>query len=386
MDSNRLKYLYQNYKSKTLTKAESLEWNILVQDPCMDLELREILDSEWRDYNQDELLILNQKSADIIYNDIIVEPAHHQIKKLWPRFIGVAAILTVISFGIWFYSSRQQIVKPSAEVASQNDIAPGKNGATLTLADGKEIKLSTAENGEILNEAGIRISKTADGQLTYEVQAGATVNKDRLNTLTTDKGETFKIRLPDNTMVWLNAASRLTYPENIATAGLRKVELRGEGYFQVAKKPKHPFIVATENQRVEVLGTQFNVNAYEQVTKTTLEEGSVKVNSGKNERIISPGQQAISRSHQITVINADIEEALAWKNGYFRFKGENIATIMAKLSRWYNIEVVYIGAPGPETFTGTVSRDKNISQALKMLQNTNGVKFKIEGRRITVIP
>lgn len=386
MDRNRLKYLYESYKRKTLTKAESLEWNILVQDPHMDLELREILDSEWRDYNQDELLILNPKSADIIYNDIIVEPAYNQINKLWPRLIGVAATVTIISFSIWFYSSRQQIVNPNSKIASQNDIAPGKNGATLTLSDGKKIRLSTAKKGELLNKAGIRISKTADGQLIYEVQAGTALNNDRFNTLTTEKGETFKIRLPDNTMIWLNADSRLTYPENIATAGLRKVNLRGEGYFQVAKKTSHPFIVATENQLVEVLGTHFNVNAYEQVTKTTLEEGSVKVSSGKNEQIINPGQQAVTRNHQIAVINADMDEALAWKNGYFRFKAENITTIMTKLSRWYNIEVVYMGDPGTETFTGTVSRDKNISQALKMLQNTNGVKFKIEGRRITVIP
>ncbi|RZK42463.1 MAG: FecR family protein [Pedobacter sp.] len=385
MNRERLKNLYEKYKNRSLSPEEKLEWDILVRDPHLEDELSKILEDEWWDYRKEELEVLDIARADSIFSSIIQKPTQRHSKRLWP-WIAAAASIVIAFFVIGqFYKSTDLNNETLAKI---DDIAPGKVGATLTLANGKKIRLSSAANGQIANEAGITVTKTADGQLIYEIQKGTTDGEHRLNTLTTEKGESYRVRLQDGTIIWLNAASKLTYPENLSGVSIREVHLSGEGYFQVAKDKLHPFVVTTNNQRIQVLGTAFNVSAYEddQITKTTLEEGSVKVNVGKNEQTLIPGQQAISKDNKIKIQDGDLEEALAWKNGYFRFKEENITSIMTKLSRWYNVDIEYIGEPTKETFTGTVDKNKKISQVLQMLQSTNGVSFKIKERRISVLP
>lgn len=385
MNRERLKNLYEKYKNRSLSPEEKLEWDILVRDPHLEDELSKILEDEWWDYRKEELEVLDIARADSIFSSIIQKPTQRHSKRLWP-WIAAAASIVIAFFVIGqFYKSTDLNNETLAKI---DDIAPGKVGATLTLANGKKIRLSSAANGQIANEAGITVTKTADGQLIYEIQKGTTDGEHRLNTLTTEKGESYRVRLQDGTIIWLNAASKLTYPENLSGVSIREVHLSGEGYFQVAKDKLHPFVVTTNNQRIQVLGTAFNVSAYEddQITKTTLEEGSVKVNVGKNEQTLIPGQQAISKDNKIKIQDGDLEEALAWKNGYFRFKEENITSIMTKLSRWYNVDIEYIGEPTKETFTGTVDKNKKISQVLQMLQSTNGVSFKIKERRISVSP
>lgn len=309
-----------------------------------------------------------------------------KLRKLWFS-IAAAAVLLVIGGSLIYHSDQPQPQKLVNII--RNDIAPGKNTATLTLDNGKKIVLSAANEGKLASEAGILISKTADGQVVYTVKDDKMAAGTHIHTLSTAMGETYRLRLPDQSEVWLNASSSIKFPASFASAKLREVELTGEAYFQIAKDKSHPFIVKTNLQEVQVLGTHFNINSYadQHTTVTTLLEGSVQVsNHAEQGKIIKPGEQSIVQDGQpIAVAPADIKNVMAWKNGYFRFRNESIKEVMAKIIRWYNIDVVYTGKVSDEKFNGNISRQKNISEVLTMLSYSNDVKFKVEGRRVTVI-
>jgi len=308
-------------------------------------------------------------------------------KTLWPRIAVAAAAIIFISFGGYYLLHRQKI--NGANLVAKTDIAPGKNRATLTLANGKKVVLSNEANGQLASEAGVTINKTKNGELVYTVHAAEGAAPSQFNTLETAKGEQYQVALPDGSHVWLNAASSLKYP--VAFAGNeRLVELTGEAYFEVAHNKAMPFKVKTGQQEVEVLGTHFNINAYndEKATATTLLEGSVKVTlaSNHNSVVIKPGQQSLVNNAGLNVQEVDTDEAVAWKNGYFQFSDENLGSIMRKVSRWYNVEIEYKDASlQQQVFTGTVSRYKNVSQVIKTLELTNAAHFKIEGNKIVVI-
>ena len=300
---------------------------------------------------------------------------------LWLRISAAAAILCAIAGTTYFFYHQNN---KTTEIANTTDIAPGKIGATLTLSSGKKIALSEATKGELAKEAGLTISKTADGQLSYSQNPHSEQNK--INTLSTARGETYMIVLSDQTKVWLNAASSLTYVANLNENGKRSVKLTGEAYFEVAKDKAHPFIVASGKQQVEVLGTHFNINSYsdEPGIKTTLLEGSVKVTAGTESKTLKPGQQA-ELNTKINISEVDTETALAWKNGYFDFDHENLESILKKVSRWYDVEIEYKNqALKTQVFSGTISRFKNVSQILDKLELTKAVHFKIQGRSIIV--
>lgn len=306
----------------------------------------------------------------------------HQIKtvKIWPRVaVGIAASVAVIVLSIYFFHYH---FKQDVEIVK--DLAPGTPGATLTLANGKKIRLSDAGNGELATEAGVTIRKSPGGQLIYEMK-GSAAEQHKTNTLTTANGETYQVKLPDGSMVYLNAASSLTYDATLNDNGVRRVELTGEGYFEVANDNAHPFVVKTDMQEVEVLGTHFNINSYsnESATKTTLLEGSIRLN---HKIILKPGEQSIvNRSGKIFVEKVDSDNAVAWKNGYFQMDGKDLESIMHEVCRWYDVEVAYQDDNLKKiTFVGTVSRYKNVSQVLKTLQMTNTLNFKIDGRIIVI--
>ncbi|QXU42859.1 FecR family protein [Pedobacter sp. D749] len=311
-----------------------------------------------------------------------------KLRKLWFSIAAAAAAVLLVIGGSLIYHSDQPQPKNLVNIF-RNDIAPGKNTATLTLDNGKKIILSAANEGKLASEAGIMISKTADGQVVYTVKDDKMAAGTHIHTLSTAMGETYRLRLPDQSEVWLNASSSIKFPASFASAKLREVELTGEAYFEIAKDKTHPFIVKTNLQEVQVLGTHFNINSYadHQKTLTTLLEGSVQVsNHAEQGKIIKPGEQSIVQDGQpITVAPADIKNVMAWKNGYFRFRNESIKEVMAKIIRWYNIDVVYTGEVSDEKFNGNISRQKNISEVLTMLSYSNDVKFKVEGRRVTVI-
>lgn len=309
---------------------------------------------------------------------------------LWPRIVAaVAAILLIISVGAYYFYIDHSKTSRFVLSNKQNDILPGENKAILTLSNGSKIILQHNKNGVIVKEGGIAVDQKADGQLVYNTTDKANDAPATYNTLTTPRGGQYQLELPDGTKVWLNAASSLKYPTAF-TGSERKVELSGEAYFEVAKNKNMPFYVKSGNQTIEVLGTHFNINAYadEPVCRTTLLEGKVKVLTGKNQVLLNPGEQSeITISSDVVLNrNADLEKAVAWKNGEFIFSGEDLGSIMRIISHWYNVDITYTRQPDAEEYGGMVSRNKNLSAVLKMLESTGKVSFKVEGRRVTAMP
>lgn len=279
--------------------------------------------------------------------------------------------------------------KPSKATTSAI-IKPGGNKARLTLSDGSIVNLDDAGNGIVAKQAGLIIKKDRDGQLIYTaVEANKQPENAPVpyNTIETPKGGQYQVRLPDGTDVWLNAASSLKYPAHFNGAE-RMVMLSGEAYFEVSKMKNKPFKVITKGEVIEVFGTHFNVNAYEDeaITRTTLLEGSVKVSHGNHSAVLKPGQQCGMENGTFQVKMVKLKGIIDWKNGYFLFKEDNIYEIMRKLSRWYNIDPEYIGKLDQLNFSGKISRTKDLSEVLKVLTLTGDVKFKVEGRRVTVMP
>jgi transmembrane sensor len=315
-------------------------------------------------------------------------PLFEKQTKLWPRLAGAAAIFLMLSAGILYYIGKADNKLPKNE-AYANDVTPGSVGATLTLANGQKIKLTDALNGELAKEEGVVITKSANGKLVYSARDIVT-EANRMNTLSTARGETYQLQLPDGSKVWLNAASSLTYSASLNKEGIRQVVLQGEAYFEIARDKKRPFIVKTAKQKVEVLGTHFNVNSYsdEAFTATTLLEGSVRINTIADavaNKVIRPGEQAVLAANGLRISEVDIEEAVAWKNGKFIFQQETIGTVMRKIARWYDVEVVYEADLKDKTFSGSMSRFENVSQVLRKIEMTDLVHFKVEGRRIVVM-
>lgn len=315
----------------------------------------------------------------------------HKETHLWKR-ISIAAVLAVAVIGatLWYHTQNSDKHIPKASIAK--NIIPGKVGATLTLANGKKIKLSDAVNGEIADELGVSVTKTQSGQLMYQFKSSSKKGaaKNAVNTLSTGRGETYILVLPDHSKVWLNAASSITYSTNLVDSkGVRQVQLQGEAYFEVFKDKRHPFIVNTENQRVEVLGTHFNINSYadEAVTATTLLEGSVKISTAKFSRLLKPNQQALQRKDgNVEIREVNTDDVVAWKDGYFIFEDETLENIMLRVSRWYDVEIDYAkDVDKHKLYGGGVSRYDDVSTVLEILASTKNIHFKIEGRKIMVL-
>ncbi len=343
---------------------------------------------------------LKDKIFDKISDKITPEEDYSRSFNLYylKSFSIAAMILLTITTGIYFYSNRTiQVEEQFVEINVKNDILPGNNKAILTLANGSKISLDDAANGLLASEGNIAITKTENGEIVYEKnnleKNNDILNHAAINTIQTPKGGKFQVRLPDGSKVWLNSASTLSYPTAF-TGSERKVKLKGEAYFEIASNKKIPFRVESDGQIVEVLGTHFNINSYddEDFTKTTLLEGSVKVILhsksdvlGKT-RMLKPGEQSLTNSSQsgIRIENADTEKAVAWKNGYFKFKNTPIQQIMREVERWYDVELVYEGTMPTDEFTGFISNEVNISGVLKILEQSGGVKFSVKGKKIKV--
>lgn len=306
----------------------------------------------------------------------------------WNTWAAAAAIVLSTSFGIWFYNNHQTNQDQIAKNTETKDILPGKNTAVLTLPNGKSINLSDAKSGVVIDanqlsyNDGVVVDSSLRGGTTRQSQ-----NSNERLTATTPRGGQYQFTLADGTRVWLNAASTLKFPANFQLATTRSVQLIGEAYFEVAKDKSKPFIVETEQQQVEVLGTHFNINNYadEYDTRTTLIEGSIRLSVGTHQLILKPGQQAILSGTKINLQEVDPEEAIAWKNGIFAFNDEDLESIMRKVARWYDVEVYYQDKLPKTTFLGNLSRSKNLSVLLKTIESSVKVHFKVEGRRVTVM-
>lgn len=309
-------------------------------------------------------------------------------------WIAAASILIFLaaSTSFWLYVKDQQNSQhqTAQSKSTQNIITPGRNRAVLTLANGKKLDLDDTQTGMISREGPSIVSKTADGKLAYGKNTDTPdQNAVTYNTIETPRGGQYQLTLGDGTVVWLNAGSSLKYPTAF-TGKERTVELTGEAYFQVAKNKERPFSVAVNGMKVEVLGTHFNVMAYhdENTIETTLLEGSVKLTKDGNSTMLMPNQQGVlsngASNFSVHVVNT--ENVIAWKNGLFKFDNENIETIMRKVARCYDVDINYKGNLKRQNFGGTVPMFKDISQLLTTLELTGTVHFKIDGRRVTVMP
>lgn len=378
--------LYQKFLNQTCSpdEAKMLLDFFLTQEG--DAEMVKLIQTELEKHTSPVLTVQDETSVSNNELHIMraIQPKKGPLRLL--KWYAAAAVV-LITLGTWLYTSNH--FTPSAIQHSAQEPLPGKVGATLTLANGKKIRLSDASNGKLAHESGISISKTAGGQIVYDLQANTSGHPEfnaeaQFNTLSTAKGETYQLRLPDGSKIWLNAASSLTYSATLYEHGIRTINLQGEAYFEIAKDKAHPFVVKTEKQVVKVLGTHFNIMAYadESVIKTTLLEGTVEV----NDSILKPGQQAQTYKTATNIIEVNPEDAIAWKNNLFVFRNENIQSIMKKISRWYDVDVEFRNKGIlDKNFGGTFSKFENISDMLHTMEITGVIHFKIEGRRIIVM-
>ena len=302
-------------------------------------------------------------------------------RRSWFRMLAAASVVCIIGLTYWLsFPAKQPDAAPekTVEVQKVHDIeAPKFTKATITLADGNTVPVDSLT---ALTQNNVQLSRNVDGKIVYS----GNTNEIIYNTLTNPRGSrVIDMTLSDGSHVWLNAGSSLTYPIAF-TGNERKVTITGEAYFEVAHNTAKPFRVGKGETIITVLGTHFNVNAYDDEAdiKITLLEGAVKVNHSNSESLLQPGQQAQVSSGIKVVDDADIEQVTAWKNGRFYFNNTDIKTIMRQVSRWYNVEIVYEGEPVETLLGGIVSRKENISQLLKLLEATGKVHFSIDGEKI----
>ncbi len=332
------------------------------------------------------------------------------------RIRYAAAILLLVGCCTYFLLNKQtQPVAGPQPFSHHTDLPPGKNGAILTLADGSKVVLDSLGNGVIATQNGAKVL-LQNGQVAYSAPGrehspsgaeGAPTADVTYNMMTTPKGRQFRLVLPDGTRVWLNAASSLRYPTLFAGTE-RKVEITGEAYFEVAQDAKMPFIVkVNETTEIQVLGTHFNVNSYndEATINTTLLEGSVRIAYAGEKAVLEQGQQAQVNTQPSGIVagqlsggatgqsangpikivrDVNVEKVVAWKNGVFDFEDASLEQVMRQLERWYDIEVVYEKNIPKLEFIGKMGRDLTLSNVLRGLELSK-VHFRMEGERKLVI-
>lgn len=311
-----------------------------------------------------------------------------------PWLKSAAAVFLVAglsAMAFYFYNDY-----PKEKLAGQQDIQiqPGKDRATLTLADGRTIDLEDSTMASALRDDAVRIAKDEKGLLTYYLDAGAgKQSKQHTNTIKTPRGGQYQVVLPDGSKVWLNAASSIVF--TIADQEFRRIKLTGEAYFEVAPKENQPFIVETSTQTIQVLGTSFNVNAYadEATVRTALASGKVLIEhasasgTASPKHILQPGEQASTESEdsRVRISPVNLDHISSWKDGYFSFENNNLKELLLQIQRWYDIEVIYDTEALPENdvFAGKVSRNTDFESMLNILSKI-GVQFKLEGKKLTI--
>lgn len=319
-----------------------------------------------------------------------------KIRRLTRVSVAAAALLLLIP-GAWLAlhsrtTTRLAATTPAKNTSATNDIAPGRSKATLTLADGSTITLDSAHTGNLTSQGNARVIKRGDGQLQYASAAANTPAAPMVyNVLSTPRGGEYRLKLQDGTNVWLNAGSSIRYPTTFIGKE-RRVEITGEAYFEVAKNADMPFRVsvnnpaAAKNTEIEVLGTGFDVNAYQDEVgqRTTLIEGSVRVSNGPGAVTLKPSEQAVSSGNQLKTMQLENpEQTIAWKNGYFEFENADIPTIMRQISRWYDVDVEYQGKGSDDRFSGRFSRNVSLAVVLQIL-HTSGVQLLADDKKIVI--
>jgi transmembrane sensor len=394
ISKNRISHLLKVYSEGRATKAEEqnlFEW---VASRGKEVPIKKHIDELVSSYNPDQ--VLPTVDWEHLYKNIIEtknsrnsQPAILR-KITWRRWAAAAAAAITLGTGFYFVNNIHKGQKDllATGLPKKNDIAaPNSVNAVLILSDGQKIILDSTGNGVLAKQGSVNVVKLADGKIAYR---GAS-NEIQYNTLSNPRGsKVINLALADGSRVWLNTASSLRFPTAFSGSE-RKVEITGEAYLEVAHNPDMPFVVSKGNTNIKVLGTRFNVNAYddESTLDVTLLEGSVSVAAKTDQRpsIIKAGEQAaVNKNGNIQVnYSVDLDDVMAWKNEIFSFKGDDIQSVMKEVSRWYDVNVIFDKA-GDEKFYADVSRNTSVSTLLAMLEATKAVHFKIEGRTINVMP
>ena len=386
---DNISQLIEKYLDGTITPAEEktlMDW----------YQHRNQTDAEWPSDTVDEEETVRLRMLLRLHQQMEVPSAAPKTSRRILYYLSAAAsVIVMLGIAAYFiYPRLHPAPKPVAIARAASDIGPGSNKAILTLDNGDKVVLEDAKNGMISQQGNAAVNKTDSANLLYNSIATQGTAAVVYNTVSTPYGGQYQVTLQDGTKVWLNAGSSLRFPTSFP-GNDRHVQLTGEAYFEVAKDKAKPFLVTVntttdKSMTVQVLGTHFNINAYpdEQQNITTLLEGSVKVNYDHTNLLLVPGKEAILHkiSGKMDIKEADTEEAVAWKNGYFLFNNDKIENVMRQISRWYNVEVTYQGDVSKKAIGGSLSRHKNVSEILRMLELTGAVHFKTEGRRITVMP
>lgn len=401
LDNKRLQFLIKSLIDNEITKEQLEELSAMLKMPANDGVVFSEMEEVWNKISEDKS---NEISSEDLYSTITSDSrflnTSLQENFIRPKnrfgllsYAAVIFLICSIGVGVYFYKTSLKGFRNDKVAVSNKSIDKviNSNKAILTLSDGRQIILDQASQGELAEDSQAVISKTEDGQIVYNLSAlkEKDHNGDLIyNTITTPNGGNYQILLQDGTKVWLNAMSSLKFP-TVFSSKERVVELTGEGYFEVAGNAAKPFFVKAGGSKIQVIGTHFNVAAYndDYAIKTSLLEGIVKVHSNSASVTLKPGQQAIQENSSsfINVRNANMDDVMAWKNGYFIFRDEPIEQIMKKISRWYDIDVKYEGDMSGKEFGGKYLKNNTLSELLKSLELTGTVKFNVEGRRVTVM-
>lgn len=391
-----LKLLWEKYVSdQKLSAREIRQLKALVQDKHNQELLMELLNSV---YEQKQEIIPAEYSSRDAFKEVWArlqsekENASVPVisitsRRQWWKYAAAAIIVLAAGLGIYQWTGKktsQPVVRQQDKMVN-DEIVPGGNKAMLMLSDGSVIALNDAENGMLTKQGGAKVVKLADGELAYETDNKTAASV--FNTIVTPRGGKYQLTLPDGSKVWMNAESTLRYPTTF-NGKTREVFLTGEAYFEIAHNPAQPFHVQVNDMKVEVLGTHFNIMAYENeaANAVTLVEGAVSVSTPAQQVGLKPGEQMLQESNGNMNVLSDVnvQQVLAWKNGYFQFNSERLDRLMRQIERWYDVSVVYKGTVPDRKFGGKISRSSPLNDVLKALELSD-IKFLVEGKTITVI-
>ena len=392
MSESRLEYLFNCYIYNNYTSAEEEELMSLVSQPENKTIVQKLIENLIENTGS-EIEMRDDAAASILQNILQANKApvipirnRKTVFSFWMRV--AAATILFVSAATYFLIDKKDSAGAKVTPVAQNTphILPGRNRAVLITSEGKTIMLDSVQNGVIAHQGNNKISKQG-GLLIYNVPPFAKPEASvTYNTIVTPRGAQFQVILSDGSKVWLNSASSLRFPVGFADSQ-RTVELTGEAYFEVVKNKEKPFLVKVGDMQVKVLGTHFNIKAYndESFIKTSLFEGSVKITRGEASGFLKPGEQALlnSSDNNIQISKANMDEAIAWKNGLFEFDGADITSIMKEIARWYDAEIVYTGKPPMRRFEGKISRNAQLSDVLRILE-LSSVKFTVTGNKIII--
>jgi ferric-dicitrate binding protein FerR (iron transport regulator) len=381
MDINQVKDLLQRYRRGECNTAE----NELIRNWYQQL----VDTGEWQ-WGKDEKEMMRQLLEARIMNQLD-ETTKKPVSYLRPRlkWWAAASIILLLAASAYFrFFTKQPASKQVAQITSVDVKPPQSNKAMITLSNGQRLYLDSIGNGTLAIQGNVKLVKLANGKIFYQYNSTDATEKIGSNTLSNPKGsKVINTTLLDGTRIWLDAGSSLTYPVSFVGKE-RKVAVTGEAYFEVAHQASQPFIVMNDSMEVAVLGTNFNVNTFKDDgngIKVTLLDGSVKVIDGHISRLLKPGQQAVVANNVSVLDNVDLDEVMAWKNGYFQFDDASLQTVLKQVARWYDVAVVYEGKNQPRQFAGAMQRDLSLSQLLKILEKNN-VHFKIKEKTIEIMP